>query len=378
MSREVLDEMLPLHMVGFGNPSSLHSEGREARVRLDEAREKVAELIGARNSEIVFTSGGSESNNLAVLGVALAPDNKKQHIVTCKVEHPAILNPLQQLVGLGYQVERLPVDGFGRVDPARVQNSLTQDTALVTIQHANSETGTLQDIDTIGSCVREKGILFHTDAVQSVGKMPVDIGKLPVDLLSISSHKLYGPKGIGALFIRRGTPALFPPVSGGGQEKKRRGGTENVPGIVGFGKACQLAKDRISRGELVKLEGMRDHLWGKIKQLVPNIEVFGCVKSRLPNTLNCGFEGADGESLLIALDIEGVSISTGSACSSGTGLPSPVLTAMQIPIEKINSSLRFSLGWGNTLEDMDRVAVILATAVRKNRENHLKQKQLLL
>jgi cysteine desulfurase len=363
-------------MIEFGNPSSLHSDGRAARVYLDEAREKVAELICSKESEIVFTSGGSESNNLAILGVALAPGNKKKHILTCEVEHAAILNPLKQLEGLGYQVERLPVDIFGRVDPVRVHDSLTEDTALVTIQHANSEVGTLQDIDRIGSYVRGKGILFHTDAVQSVGKMDVDVGSLPIDLLSISSHKLYGPKGVGALFIRQGTQALFSPVSGGGQEKKRRGGTENVPGIVGFGKACQLAKDHIDNGDLKNLRKIRDYLWKKIEQLIPHAEIFGCLKNRLPNTLNCGFGGTDGESLLIALDIEGISVSTGSACSSGTGSPSPVLSAMQIPTKKINSSLRFSLGWGNNFNDMDRVAGILSKAVQQNRENHLKPKKL--
>lgn len=370
MSQKVLNEMLPFYKAGFGNPSSVHSEGRVARVRLDEARDQVAELIGAHSGEIVFTSGGSESNNFAILGAALAPGNKKRHIVTCEVEHAAILNPLKQLEGLGFQVERLPVDGVGRVDPERVQNSLTESTVLVTIQHANSEVGTLHNIDKIGGYVREKGILFHTDAVQSVGKSPVNVNSLPVDLLSISSHKIYGPKGIGALFIRRGTPVLFSPVCGGGQEKKRRGGTENVPGIVGFSKACQLAKEHINRGELERLRKMRDHLWEKIEHLVPNVEIFGCVKNRLPNTLNCGFEGADGESLLIALDMEGISVSTGSACSSGTGLPSSVLSAMRLPVEKINSSLRFSLGWGNTFSDIDRVAYILAKVVQQNRQIH--------
>ena len=370
LSQEVLDEMLPFYKDRFGNPSSVHSEGRVARVRLDEAREQVADFVGAHSNEIIFTSGGSESNSFAVLGATFAPWNKKNHIVTCQVEHSAILNPLKQLEGLGYQVERLSVDGVGRIDPEKVKSVLKESTFLVTIQHANSEVGTLQDIKTIGDYVRGKGILFHTDAVQSVGKMPVNLRNLPVDLLSISSHKLYGPKGVGALFIRRGTAALFSPICGGGQEKKRRGGTENVPGIVGFGKACQIAKERINRGELGGLRKMRDRLWERIKHLIPNVELFGCMESRLPNTLGCGFKGAHGETLLIALDIEGISVSTGSACSSGTGLPSPVLSAMRLPPDKINSSLRFSLGWGNTFNDMDRVAGILAKAVQRNRENH--------
>ena len=368
VSREALDVMLPIFKDGFGNPSSVHSEGRAARVRLDEAREQVAGLIGAQSSEVVFTSGGSESNNFAIFGTAFAPDNNKRHIVTCEVEHAAILNPLKQLEGQDFQVERLPVGRAGRVDPERVKNALTDATLLVTIQHANSEVGTLHDIARIGECVRNKGILFHTDAVQSVGKVPIDVSNLPVDLLSMSSHKLYGPKGVGALFIRRGTPTLFSPVCGGGQEKKRRGGTENVPGIVGFGKACQMAKERIDRGELERLTEMRDQLWEKIEQSVLGAELFGCPDNRLPNTLSCGFEGADGDTLLIALDMEGISVSTGSACSSGTGMPSPVLTAMRVPAEKINSSIRFSLGWGNTLADMDRVVEILAKAIQQNRE----------
>ena len=371
VSQEVLDAVLPLFKEGFGNPSSVHSEGRAARVRLDESREQVAGLIGAKPSEMVFTSGGSESNNFAILGTAFALGNKKRHIVTCEVEHAAILNPLKQLEGMGFHIERLPVDSVGRVDPERVKNALTEKTLLVTIQHANSEVGTLQDIGRIGEYAHQKGVLFHTDAVQSVGKVPVDVRNLPVDLLSMSSHKIYGPKGVGALFIRRGTPALFSPVFGGGQENKRRGGTENVPGIVGFGKACQLAKERMTRGEVERLIEMRDQLWERIEQFIAGAELFGCPDNRLPNTLGCGFEGADGDTLLIALDMEGISVSTGSACSSGTGMPSPVLSAMRVPVEKINSSLRFSLGWGNTLSDMDRVVETLARAVQQNRDKSL-------
>ena len=371
VSQEVLDAVLPLFKEGFGNPSSVHSEGRAARVRLDESREQVAGLIGAKPSEMVFTSGGSESNNFAILGTAFALGNKKRHIVTCEVEHAAILNPLKQLEGMGFHIERLPVDSVGRVDPERVKSALTEKTLLVTIQHANSEVGTLQDIGRIGEYAHQKGVLFHTDAVQSVGKVPVDVRSLPVDLLSMSSHKIYGPKGVGALFIRRGTPALFSPVCGGGQENKRRGGTENVPGIVGFGKACQLAKERMTRGEVERLIEMRDQLWERIEQSVTGAELFGCSDNRLPNTLGCGFEGADGDTLLIALDMEGISVSTGSACSSGTGMPSPVLSAMRVPVEKINSSLRFSLGWGNTLSDMDRVVETLARAVQQSRDKSL-------
>ena len=367
--KEVLDVMLPFYKDSFGNPSSIHSEGRAARVCLDEAREQVAELIGARSSEIVFTSGGSESNNFAILGVALALNSKKRHIVTCEVEHAAILNPLKQLEALGFHVDYLPVDNVGRVDPKKVKDALKDSTCLVTIQHANSEVGTLQNIKEIGSLIKNNDILFHTDAVQSVGKLAVNVNDISVDLLSMSSHKIYGPKGVGALFVKRGTPALFSPVCGGGQEKKRRGGTENVPGIVGFGKACKIALDRINKGNLNQLKVMRDLLRNKIEGLIPNVEFYGCSKNGLPNTLSCGFDGADGETLLIALDMKGISISTGSACSSGTGMPSKVLSALKLPLSKINSSIRFSLGWVNTSEDIDFAVQSLAKAVILSRRN---------
>ena len=367
--KDVLDVMLPFYKDSFGNPSSIHSEGRAARVCLDEAREQVAELIGARSSEIVFTSGGSESNNFAILGVALALNSKKRHIVTCEVEHAAILNPLKQLEALGFHVDYLPVDNVGRVDPKKVKDALKDSTCLVTIQHANSEIGTLQNIKEIGSLIKNNDILFHTDAVQSVGKLAVNVNDISVDLLSMSSHKIYGPKGVGALFVKRGTPALFSPVCGGGQEKKRRGGTENVPGIVGFGKACKIALDRINKGNLNQLKVMRDLLRNKIEGLIPNVEFYGCSKNGLPNTLSCGFDGADGETLLIALDMKGISVSTGSACSSGTGMPSKVLSALKLPLSKINSSIRFSLGWVNTSEDIDFAVQSLAKAVILSRRN---------
>ena len=367
--KEVLDVMLPFYKDSFGNPSSIHSEGRAARVCLDEAREQVAELISARSSEIVFTSGGSESNNFAILGVALALNSKKRHIVTCEVEHAAILNPLKQLEALGFHVDYLPVDNVGRVDPKKVKDALKDSTCLVTIQHANSEIGTLQNIKEIGSLIKNNDILFHTDAVQSVGKLAVNVNDISVDLLSMSSHKIYGPKGVGALFVKRGTPALFSPVCGGGQEKKRRGGTENVPGIVGFGKACKIALDRINKGNLNQLKVMRDLLRNKIEGLIPNVEFYGCSKNGLPNTLSCGFDGADGETLLIALDMKGISVSTGSACSSGTGMPSKVLSALKLPLSKINSSIRFSLGWVNTSEDIDFAVQSLAKAVILSRRN---------
>jgi cysteine desulfurase len=239
---------------------------------------------------------------------------------------------------------------------------------LVTIQHANSEVGTLQNINELGNLVQKTGGLFHTDAVQSVGKVAINVNILRADLLSISSHKIYGPKGVGALFIKRGTPSLFSHVSGGGQEKKRRGGTENVPGIVGFGKACQIAQYRLNKGDTEQLKKMRDQLRNQINRLIPNVKFFGCPEKCLPNTLNCGFEGADGEALLIALDMEGIFVSTGSACSSGAGVPSQVLRAMRLPQSMISSSLRFSLGFSNTFEDINFTAATLANAVMLSRQ----------
>lgn len=368
---EVLEAMLPVLRDFFGNPSSIHSDGRKARVFLDEAREKVANLIGANPGEIIFTSGGTESNNLALLGVALSQSRKDRRIITSTIEHPSVLNPCEQLERLGFQIDRLPVNPEGRIDLDQLQAAIKDSTVLISLQHANSEVGTLQDIEKIGELARENSVYFHTDAVQSVGKVSVDVKKLPVDFLSISSHKLNGPKGVGALFMRRGLSALFPTMSGGNQEKKRRGGTENVAGIVGFGKACELAKTRLESGEMISLSNLRDYFFQRIVALVSGVELLGDKEFRLPNTLNLSIDGADGETLLIGLDVEGVSVSTGSACSSGSSLPSHVLTAMQVPARRINSSLRFSLGISNTRDEMELVAQTLARLVALNRKKSL-------
>lgn len=360
---EVLELVTSVLQNQIGNPSSVHSAGRSARVLVDEAREQVASLVGASPSEIVFTSGGTEANNFALLGVALGLGKTRGHIVTSQVEHPSILNPCLQLETLGFEVDRLKVDSLGRVDG--LEDSLTDSTLLVSLQHANSETGVLQDIAKAGESARKRGILFHTDAVQSVGKIPLQVQDLPVDMLSISAHKLNGPKGVGALYLKKGSPDLFSPICGGGQEKKRRGGTENVAGIVGFGKACELA--RLSSQETAKISSLRDHFLQLVSSQVPGVEVFGDLENRLPNTLNLGFEGVEGDTLLIGLDMAGVAVSTGSACSSGTGLPSPVLTAMGIPTDKINSSIRFSFGKSNTIAEIERAVEILVRTVSTNR-----------
>jgi cysteine desulfurase len=361
---EVLNSMLPFLQDNFGNPSSIHSFGRSARVQLDEAREKVAHLIGANSSEIIFTSGGTEANNLALLGVALEGKGKK--IITSKTEHPSILNPCRQLEGLGGEVHYLDVDRFGRIDINNLESQITESTALISLQHANSETGVLQDIKKASELARSKGVLFHTDAVQSVAKIEFNLNEYPVDMLSISAHKFNGPKGVGALFLRKGTPALFSPVSGGNQEKKRRGGTENVAGIIGFGKACELALERVSAMEVLRIEELKNYFYSKVCKMIPGTELLGDMHNSLPNTLNLGFAGVEGDTLLIAMDMEGVAVSTGSACSSGTGLSSHVLRAMGLLDNKINSSIRFSLGCSTTKIELDSVVEILVKSVGLN------------
>ena len=361
---EVLNAMLPALQDNFGNPSSIHSFGRSARVQLDEAREKVARLIGASSSEIIFTSGGTEANNLALLGVALKDKEKK--IITSKTEHPSVLNPCRQLEEQGVEVHYLDVDRFGRIDINNLESQITESTALISLQHANSETGVLQDIKKVSELARSNGVLFHTDAVQSVAKIEFDLKDYPVDMLSISAHKFNGPKGVGALFLRKGTPALFAPVSGGSQEKKRRGGTENVAGIIGFGKACEIAIKRVSTLEVSRVAELKDYFYNKVYEMIPGTELFGDMQNSLPNTLNLGFAGVEGDTLLIAMDMEGVAVSTGSACSSGKGLPSPVLQAMGLPDNKINSSIRFSLGCSTTKTELDSVLKTLVKAVSLN------------
>ncbi|MFQ5483489.1 MAG: cysteine desulfurase family protein, partial [Nitrospinaceae bacterium] len=359
----VVVAMLPCLRDGFGNPSSVHAPGRAARVRLDEAREQVAALIGAHPAEIVFTSGGTEADAMAVLGVARSLKEKGRHIVTSQVEHPAVLNPCRQLAKEGFRVDFLPVDTSGRVDVDKVQAALCGETILIAIQHANSEMGALQPIEEIGSLARDRGVLFHTDAVQAVGKIPVNVQKCPVDLMAVSAHKMSGPKGVGALFIRRGTPPLSPLIEGGGQEKKRRGGTENVPGIVGFGQAAAWAANGMMEN-MEHLAALKSQLIEGIRKQIPQAIFHGNPEYSLPNTVSVGFTGVDGEALMIRLDLAGVSVSTGTACSSGVALPSDVLAAMQAPPEVIRSTIRISLGHSNTADEITRVLAILTKSVQ--------------
>ncbi len=362
VDKEVLEAMLPHYREAFGNPSSAHARGRAARVCLDLAREQVAALIGAHPAEITFTSGGTESDNLAITGTARALKDKGTHIITSRVEHPAVLNTCEELRKEGFTIAYVPVDSYGRIDCAALAGMITDDTTLITLQHGNSEVGTLQPIEEIGELARARGVLFHTDAVQTVGKIAVDTQSLPVDMLSLSAHKMYGPKGVGALYIRRGTPPLAPLISGGGQEKKRRGGTENVPGIVGLGKAAEIAQSRLESDRLHVSE-LRNGLRQRIESRIPSVQFYGHPEFNLPNTLYLGFAGVEGQTLMIHLDIAGIFVSTGTACSSGSILPSGVLGAMAVPENEMIQTIRISLGRGNRPEEMERAVDALEKAV---------------
>ncbi|MBI3585395.1 MAG: cysteine desulfurase NifS [Nitrospinae bacterium] len=371
---EVLDAMMPYLKDDFGNPSSIHQFGRKARVKVDEYREKVAAAICADPAEIIFTSGGSESDNFAIKGYSWA--NRKigsagsrcgGHIITSSIEHPAVLETCRYLEKNGFRVTYLPVDEYGITDPSDVEKAIEKDTILISIHHSNNEVGTIEPIDEISGIAKSKGIVVHTDAVQSLGKVPLDVNKLGVDLMSLSAHKLYGPKGVGATYIRKGIKNMYPLISGGSQEMKRRAGTENVAGIIGFGKACEIAVSDIEK-ESVRIAGLRDKLQSLIIEKIPDIKLNGHPVKRLPNTLNISFESAEGETIAINLDLSGVAVSTGSACSSGAIEPSHILLAMGIPLETIYGSIRFSLGRGNTLEDVNYIMDILPSIVNRVRE----------
>jgi cysteine desulfurase len=350
----------------FGNPSSVHHFGQRAKAALDEARTAIAALIAGEPSEIVFTSGGTEADNMAIRGVAEAVEPAaRRHLITAGIEHEAILNTFKALARRGWRTTVLPVDATGIVSPDRLRDAMTDDTALVSVMHANNEIGTIQPIAELANVAHARGALFHTDAVQSVGKIPVSVRALDVDLLSLSSHKFYGPKGAGALWIRRAT-RLVPLLTGGHQERNRRAGTENVPGLVGMGVAAARAQEALPT-EGMRLSALRDRLENAILAAVPHTAVNGARTPRVPNTTNISFERVQAESLLIALDLEGVAVSTGSACSSGTLEPSQVLRAMGLPPARTQSSIRFSLGTANTEEQIDRVAAILPALVAKLR-----------
>jgi cysteine desulfurase len=365
-SEAVVQRMVAVLRDEFGNPSSVHHFGQRAKAVIDEARSAVATLISADPGDVVFTGGGTEADNLAIRGVAEAVETTgRKHLIASAIEHEAVLNTLKALARRGWKTTLLPVDESGIVSPDALRAALTDDTALVSVMHANNEIGTVQPIRELAAIARERRALFHTDAVQSAGKIPIDVRSLGVDLLSVSAHKFYGPKGVGALWIRRGV-RLQPPVTGGKQERSRRAGTENVAGIAGMGVAAREAMAKMD-AEAARLTALRDRLEDGILRGVTGTALNGVRSPRVPNTTNISFDRTEAESLLIALDLEGIAVSTGSACSSGTLEPSHVLKAMGFPPHRTQNSLRFSLGAGNTEADIDRVIAVLPGIVEKLR-----------
>ena len=362
---EVVKAMLPFFVDAFGNPSSIHSYGQEARGAVEEARIKVAELIGARSEEIIFTSGGTEADNYALKGAAFANEHKGNHIITTPIEHHAVLEVCKFLERSGFKITCLPVDKYGLVDPDDVKRVITDKTVLVSVMHANNEVGTIEPVEEIGRIAREAGVYFHSDAVQTVGHIRVNVDELKVDLLSISGHKFYGPKGVGALYIRKGTK-LVSLMHGGEHEKGHRAGTENAPGIVGLGKAAELAGQEIGK-EAERLARLRDHLVGGLVEKIDHIRFNGHPTRRLPNNVNVSVDFVEGESMLLNLDLEGICASTGSACSSANLEPSHVLLALGLAPEQAHGSLRFTFGRENTEADAVRVLEVLPGIVARLR-----------
>ncbi|MBN1475145.1 IscS subfamily cysteine desulfurase [Candidatus Sumerlaeota bacterium] len=364
----VLEAMLPTFTVMFGNAASRqHAHGWEAEELVTIAREQVAALIGAETEEIVFTSGATESNNLAIRGVAIAHALRGRHIITAATEHPAVLDPCERLKREGWDVTVLPVDGEGMIDLGALERAITPETTLISLMAANSEIGILHPLREIGALARERGVLFHTDAAQAAGKIALDVNADHIDLLSISAHKMCGPKGVGALYVRRRNPRvrLEPLLEGGGHENGVRSGTLNVPGIVGLGKAAAIAREEM-REEAQTLAALRDRLLERIRAGLSGVEVNGALERRLPGNLNLSFEGVDGDSLITAMP--GLAVSTGSACVSAKQEPSHVLRALGIGDERVRSSLRFGIGRFNTLEEIDLAAEMVIEAVTRLRE----------
>jgi cysteine desulfurase len=367
MRPEVLEAMLPYFKDIYGNASSIHAFGRAARNGVDKAREQVAEMLGAASmEEVIFTSGGTEADNFAIKGVAKALKAKGDHIITSQVEHHAVLNTCKFLEKEGFKVTYLPVDKDCMVDPQAVKNAITDKTILISIMFANNEVGSIEPVDEIGKIAKEKGVYFHTDAVQAAGKIPFSLKDLNVDLASISGHKIHGPKGVGALYIRKGTK-ITPMVHGGHHEHSKRAGTENVAGLVGLGMASELAKKEVVEEARI-LTGLRDYLYNGIISKIKFVTLNGHPTKRLPNTLNVRFKYLEGESIILNLDMEGIAVSTGSACTSGSLEPSHVLTAMGVDAGETQGSIRFSLSKYNTKEDMDYVIEVLPPIISRLRD----------
>ncbi len=362
---DVFEAMVPFLKERWGNPSSIHWAGRNEKTALTEAREQVAEFLGCTPAEIIFTSSGTEGDNHAIKGIALSKKNKGNHIITTTVEHPAVLNTCKFLEKQGFEVTYLGVDEFGLLDLDALQNAITDQTILITIMYANNETGVVFPIKEIAAIAKSKKVTFHTDAVQAAGKLKLDVKDLGVDLLTISGHKIYGPKGIGALFVKRGV-RLTPLIHGGHHERNRRGGTENVAGIVGFAKACEIAAADLET-EAAHLKKLRDRLEEGLLETVPYTKLNGDKENRIPNTTNISFEFIEGEGLLLSLDMLGVATSSGSACTSGSLEPSHVLLAMGLSHEMSHGSVRFSLGRSNTEADVDLILKEMPPIVERMR-----------
>lgn len=366
LDERVFEEMKGFLLNNYGNASSIHTFGRKARAGVDKSREIIAKVMNANESEIYFTSGGTESDNLAVMGIAYSYKDKGNHIITSSVEHPAVLNTCKFLESQGFKITYLPVDGFGMVDPSDVKKAITDNTILVSIMHANNEVGTINDINEIGKITKENNVLYHTDAVQTFGKLPIDVNKIGVDLLSISAHKLYGPKGIGGLYIRKGVK-VHPQQYGGGQERNKRSGTENVPGVVGFGKAVEIRTSEME-SDYKYLTELEIYFKTKLSEKIDNLYYNTHPERKLPGYLNISFNDTEGESLLLSLDLEGIAAATGSACSSGSIEPSHVLMAMGLSPERIQSSIRITMGKQNSKEDVDYALEVFPKVVKRLRE----------
>lgn len=360
---EVTAEMLPYFGEVFGNPSSVHGFGRAAREAVDVARDRVAAFLRARPDEIVFTSGGTESDNFGVKGLAWA--RGRGHLITSKIEHHAVLRTCQALEAQGFSVTYLPVDETGMIDPDDVRRALRPDTIAISIMHANSEVGTIQPVRAIGAIAREGGIAFHVDAVQTFGKVEIDVHAFNIDLLSFSGHKIYGPKGVAGLYIRKGTK-MVSVQHGGEHERRRRAGTENVPGIVGLGKAVEV-RTREMKDEAVRLTALRNRLWEGVQARVPDVRLNGHPTERVPGTANIAYKNVESESIVLGLDLKGIAVSAGSACTAGSVEPSYVLVAMGVPVEWAMGAVRASLGRSTTAEDIDYVVESIEPIVRKLR-----------
>jgi cysteine desulfurase len=364
--KEVLDVMIPYNSEHFGNPSSIYSIARQSKKAIDEARAQVATALGAEQDEIYFTSGGSESDNWAIKGIAYANRKKGNHIITSGIEHHAVLHTCQYLEKEGFTVTYLPVDQYGLVDPAELEKAITDKTILISIMYANNEIGTIEPITDLGAIAKKHKVPFHTDAVQAIGNVLIDVKAQNIDLLSLSAHKFYGSKGVGALYIKKGTK-IDNLIHGGGQERKRRAGTENIAGIVGLGKAIELATTDIE-GHNRKIRVLRDRLMNGILKTIPHTRLNGHPEKRLPGNINISFEFIEGESMLLWLDDEGICASTGSACTSGSLEPSHVLLATGLPVEISHGSLRLTLGNVNTEADVDFVLEVLPKVVSRLRD----------